>query len=319
MLQAIGVHSTWVMVDTRRGVVAKDAPSILGNHMIAAIELPQDYKPHELYSIVTTKQGKRYLLFDPTWEKTPFGHIESNLQGSYALLVDGTESQALRIPVLKPEQNTIERTSSFKLAKSGEMSGTMHEQRNGDIAKQERYLFSESDNRKQREYLDHIASEDLLSFHIDDIKVNNVRDLGRPLTLDYSLNTDHFAQETGPLLMMRPRVVGNESFATDRPDHEKSREIPIELGAAREVHDRCEIEVPEGYAVDELPRAWDVDLGFAKYSSKVTADGRKVLYDRTYTVRDVEVPADKYADVEKLSRIIATDEQGTAVLKRTKE
>ncbi len=39
-------------------------------------------------------------------------------------------------------------------------------------------------------------------------------------------------------------------------------------------------------------------------------------YTRTYTVRQVSLPADRYADVQKLAGVIAADEQSTAVLKK---
>lgn len=38
MLSSVGIHSAVRMFDTRRGVIDPDAPSILGNHAIGAIE-----------------------------------------------------------------------------------------------------------------------------------------------------------------------------------------------------------------------------------------------------------------------------------------
>lgn len=317
MLQAVGIHSTWVMVDTERGVVAKDAPSIMGNHMIGAIELPADYTPRQMYSVVTLKGGKRFLLFDPTWEKTPFGQIERELQGSDALLVDGANSQAIRIPVLQPEQNLIERRSSFTLNADGNLTGSVHESRAGDIARERRTVFTERDAKQQQNFLDHVLAGDLLNFKISDVQTSNVRDLSKDMHIDYALQADHFAQEAGPLLMIRPRVFGRESFPLDRRSGQGHREVAIDLGSTRKVHDDCEITLPAGYAVDELPKAMDVDLGFASYRSKVSATGNTLHYERTFTVREITLPANRYADVEKLSRLITTDEQNQAILKRT--
>ena len=66
MLDAVGVRATWVMVDTDRGVVDSKFPSMMGNHMIAAIEIPKGYDNPALKAMVTAKTGKRYLIFDPT-------------------------------------------------------------------------------------------------------------------------------------------------------------------------------------------------------------------------------------------------------------
>ncbi len=42
MLQVAGIQAFYVPVDDRRGVVDPDAPSLYGNHMITAIEIPAD-------------------------------------------------------------------------------------------------------------------------------------------------------------------------------------------------------------------------------------------------------------------------------------
>ena len=100
MLSTVGVHSALVLVDDRRGVVDPDAPSIVGDHMIAAIEIPKGYSSPKLHSVVTAKTGRQYLIFDPTWEKTAFGQLEHNLQGGYGVLMEGKDSQVFQFPLL---------------------------------------------------------------------------------------------------------------------------------------------------------------------------------------------------------------------------
>ena len=39
-------------------------------------------------------------------------------------------------------------------------------------------------------------------------------------------------------------------------------------------------------------------------------------YTRTFTLREVTLPADRYADVQKLASAIAGDEESQAVLKK---
>jgi len=80
--------------------------------------------------------------------------------------------------------------------------------------------------------------------------------------------------------------------------------------------DEYDIELPAGYAVDELPEAVKLDLGFASYESSSQIKGNVIHYSRTYTVREVTLPPEKYADLQKLSSVIATDEQSRAVLKK---
>ncbi len=57
MLQVAGIHAFYVPVDNRRDVVDPDAPSLVGNHMITAIELPADVQDPRLKAVVKAKDG----------------------------------------------------------------------------------------------------------------------------------------------------------------------------------------------------------------------------------------------------------------------
>ncbi len=85
MLQVAGIHAFYLHVDSHRGAIDPDAPSVYGNHMITAIEVPADMHDPRLMAIVKAKDGKRYLIFDPTDERTPVGNLPSEEQGSYGI------------------------------------------------------------------------------------------------------------------------------------------------------------------------------------------------------------------------------------------
>ncbi|MGB8259304.1 MAG: DUF3857 domain-containing protein, partial [Terracidiphilus sp.] len=108
MLGVAGIKAYYVPVDDRRGVVSPDDPSLVGNHMIAAIELPDGVNDARLQAVVKTAAGKRYLIFDPTNERTAVGNLPTYLQGGYGLLAAGAASQVIALPVLPPEANGTE-------------------------------------------------------------------------------------------------------------------------------------------------------------------------------------------------------------------
>jgi len=314
MLSSVGIHSTLVMVDTSRGVVDPKDPSIVGDHMIGAIEIPKGYDSPKLHSIVTTKSGRRYLIFDPTWELTPFGQIEDNLQGSYALLIEGNESDVIQIPVMSPELNTIRRTASFQLNADGSLKGSVVDKRFGDLAERRHRLFTREDAKKQQEYMDNTVAHDLMAASLTGLKVENADDLSKDLTTSFDVQSAHYASTTGPLLMVRPRVLGSYSLDVDS----KPRNVAIDLESTMKATDEYDIALPEGYVVDELPDPVKADFGFATYESKTEMRGNLLHYSRTFTLREVTLPADKYGELRKLSGVIAADEDSRAVLKRGK-
>ena len=312
MLSSVGIHSALMMVDSERGVVDPDAPSIWGNHMIAAIEIPKGYESPKLHSVVTAKTGKRYLIFDPTWYLTPFGQLEDNLQGSYGVLIEGKDSQVIELPVMDPTLNTIRRTGKFELSADGSLKGSVTDLRFGDLAETRRQVFSSEGEKKQTEYVNRVIAQDFTGASMTGLKVENVDALNKDLTTTFDLQASHFASFTGPLLMIRPRVLGSYELDVDR----KPRHVEIDLEQTMQGTDEYDIELPQGYVVDELPDPVKIDVGFASYVSSTELHGRVLHYSRTYTVRQVTVPATKYEAVQQLAAAIAADEGSQAILKR---
>jgi hypothetical protein len=107
-------------------------------------------------------------------------------------------------------------------------------------------------------------------------------------------------------------VLGSENLGADR----KPRTVPIDLDETMQEKDDFTIKLPDGYTPDELPDPVKVDMGFASYESSTELKGDSLHYTRTYTVRQVILPADRYPDVQKLSELITNDEQTRAVLKK---
>ncbi len=313
MLGSVGIHSALLMVDTERNVIDPDAPSILGNHMIGAIEIPKGYESPKMRSVVTAATGKRYLIFDPTWDKTPFGQLENNLQGSYGVLMEGKESQVIRLPVLSPDLNTVRRTASFELMPDGELKGKITEKRFGDMAERRRVVFTESDAKQQQQYMDNIIRGDLSTAALTDLKVENAAVLNQDLTTSFGIDAVHFATTAGPLLMVRPRVFGSVGLKVDR----KPRLLPVDLRQTMRASDEFDIALPAGYSVDELPDPVKLDLGFASYESSTTVQGQMLHYKRVYTVREVTLPAERYSELQKMASVIEADEQSRAVLKKS--
>jgi hypothetical protein len=314
MLSSVGIHSALLMVDTERGVIDPSDPSITGNHMIGAIEIPKGYESPRLHSVVTAKTGKRYLIFDPTWERTPFGQLEDNLQGSYGILMEGDNSQVIQLPLMDPDLNRIRRKASFELSADGSLQGTVTDMRFGDLAERRRGIFSRESEKKQQEYMDRTIDHDFTAATLTGLQVENVAALDKDLTTRFEVHASHFATTTGPLLMLRPRVLGSYALELDR----KPRKVAIDLEETMLGNDEFDIQLPEGYVVDELPDPVKQDFGFASYVSSTEVHGRMLHYSRTYTVRQVTLPADKYGDLQRLSGVITADEDSRVILKREK-
>jgi hypothetical protein len=143
--------------------------------------------------------------------------------------------------------------------------------------------------------------------------VENVESLNKDLTTTFALDATHFAIASGPLLMVRPRVLGSFALNVDR----KKRLLPIDLDETMRGSDEFDIALPAGYTVDELPDPVKLDVGFASYESSTELRGQTLHYTRTFTLKQVTLPPEKYPELQRLAGVIDADEKSQAVLKRT--
>ena len=312
MLDAVGIRSTWVPVDDRRGVVDPAAPSMIGNHMIMAIEIPKGYDNPRLQAVVRAKSGKRYLIFDPTQEYVPVGQLPPYEQGSWGLLADGPDSQIIQLPVLAPASDTTSRTATLQISADGTLSGNISVLRYGARAWEMRDRLTMDSDKEQRELVERSLQRDFSTFTLGTEKAAHIRDLDTPLEMDYSVTAPLYAKEAGNLLLVRPRVVGTDADGLD----DKPRSVPISFEGVGTWRDDFDFKLPPGYAVDDVPDPVNVDVGFATYHSEVKAEAGELHYKREYVLRKVELDAADYSKLRKLEAAIATDENSSAVLKK---
>jgi len=106
--------------------------------VVLAIRLPEQVNDPSLHMIISHPKLGRLLIFDPTDEFTPFGHLRGELQESYALLVTPEGGELIKIPQLPAAMNGVVRTAKLALTSTGTLSGEFVEQRNGDYGTQQR-------------------------------------------------------------------------------------------------------------------------------------------------------------------------------------
>ncbi len=312
MLSVAGIHAYYVPVDTERGIVDPEDPSIYGNHMITAIEIPVDVSDPRLMATVKARDGKRYLIFDPTNERTPVGNLPSYLQGGYGILSAGSESQVIALPILSPDANGNVRKGAFTLAADGTLTGDVDTSHSGPEGAEMRLDLKESSEKQRRDSLETAISHDVPGAVLNSYQYVQPSDLEKPLEVHYKLTAPQYAHQAGPLLLIRPRVVGSHAL----PFNDKPRTIPIELDATGRWRDSFDITLPAGWVVDETPDPVSIDLDFASYRSEVTAKGDQLHYERELVVKQVELPASRAADFRRLEGTILMDEKSTAVLKK---
>jgi transglutaminase-like putative cysteine protease len=318
MLHEIGIEAYYVIIDSDRGIVRPDYPSMHFDHAILAIHLPDDVKTSDLYAVVNDPKLGRLLFFDPTNEYAPLGYLPWYLQSSYGLVVAPDGGVLVSLPLLPRAANRLLRTAKFTLSAFGDLAGDVQEVDWGGPAENYRREFLTAQPSKRAEILEGFLGEFLNNFTLTGASLGNLDQYDQSLVIDYKFVSQRYAKSAGDLLFVRPRVMGDKYadlltlFAQDKP-----RQYPIEFAEATRQDDLFDITLPAGYVVDGLPKPVQADSDFATYHSEIKVTDGVLHYHRTFEIKNVEVPTDKLPEIRNFLQQVAADQEASAVLRRS--
>jgi Domain of Unknown Function with PDB structure (DUF3857)/Transglutaminase-like superfamily len=317
MLQEIGIESYYVIVDSDRGVVRAEYPSLHFDHVILAIQLPPDASQGGLYAIVKDPKLGSLLIFDPTDPYVPLGYLPWQLQTSYALLVAPDGGTLIQMPLLPPSTNRLLRTGKFTITAEGGLTADVQELEWGGPASEEREQFLSAQPSRRAEIFDGFLGQFLANFTLLGASLENLERYDQSLLLNYKFNAAGYATAAGDMLLVRPRVLGDQytSLLTLFSD-KKPRQYPIEFKEATRQDDIFDITVPAGYVPDGLPRPLQADCDYATYKSETTFSNGVLHYKRTFEIKQVMVPQERLSAIRDFLAQVAADQQAAAILRR---
>jgi hypothetical protein len=314
MLAQIGVKSYYMVIHATRGIFTeKTPPNSHFNHMILVIQMPDASFSQKLPAMFEHPKLGHLLIFDPTNDLVPIGQLPPYEQDSFGLLVTDAGGELIHLPVTTPDLNKIHRNAKLTLLPDGTLQGEIEEVRSGYMAMNGRAYLQHQTQNDRKKMLEHFWGPNLGGFQIDTFNLENENDIDKDLVLRYKFTASHYAKTAGPLLLVRPRVVGEMAGAFDVT---KPRHYAYEFDAPFLRSDSVEITLPEGYSVDELPEPAKAIFPFAEYTSKAEREGNVLKYSRQYRMQTTQVPVERIEQLRKLFAQIGTDEKNMAVLKK---
>lgn len=313
MLHEVGIESDYLLISTHRGTVSPDVPSPSFNHMILAIEVPPGTKTDIYRTVVKTKNGKQFLIFDPTDPYTPLGELHGAVQDTDALLTADAHGELIHTPLLAPEANLLARTGHFILSADGTLVGEVVEDRNGDHAWDERGALLHANEQERTQHIERRLNRSLKGFTLEKTDIQHLDQIQDNLVISLKVTDPGYGQVRGPLMLVRPRVIGEKGFALER----KPRLLPFQFQRTSHETDTFEIELPKEYTVEDVPEPVKLDAGFATYQSKFEVDGSKIRYWREFVRHDVLIKPERTEELRKFLGAIGADEAAVVVLKRT--
>lgn len=274
MLRYAGFNANPVLISTRANGIAMFPNTTAFNAVIAAVETDKGMvllDATEKYSIPNTLP-----LRDLNW----FGRL---------IRKDGTSTQ---IDLMESSPSREVSFLLYSIKPDGAIEGKVRNQLSEHHALdfRERYVGQNTDA-----YLESI--EGRTNMEINDYERENELDLGKPLVEKYSFKDAKATEVINGKLYVSPLLFLAD---TENPFKQEKREYPVDFGYPTQSKYSVTIEIPEGYAVESMPKPLVLstgdDVGMFKYNIGQT--GNKIQVNVTTDINTAIVPADYYETIK---------------------
>jgi transglutaminase-like putative cysteine protease len=279
------------------------------NHCIIAIKVSAETQAS---TIVEHAKLGRLLIFDPTDGETPLGDLPFYLQGSLALLNSKAATELVKMPVTPPEMNELQRVATLQLQPDGAIAGQIQELAHGQTAARYRTEFKQLSKPEYNGMIERWLTTGATAARLNKIEPSdNVAD-GR-----FTLNVEFSAKAYGQLmqdrlLVFKPAVVSRrEGLALTSA----SRKHPVVLHA-NAYSETVKVQLPAGFAVDEVPDAVKIETPFGSYTTSYEVVNGELVFKRQLSQRAATIPVEQYDVVRKFFESIRAAENAPVVLAR---
>ena len=270
------------------------------NHAILAVALAE--KPPAGAPVVDTASHGRLLFVDPTAEHTAVGTLPADEEGSLVLVVAADGGPLVRLPASVPGAHRLERIVEGSVTAAGAFAATVRERNSGDEASAERAAAAGLPPADYQRRMERYVSAQIPSARVTEVAH---REDGDAFEVTLRVSAAGYAQ------VMQDRLL------ILKPPFSSTAVLPSLSGAARRqpvMLEACErvqvfrVDVPAGFAVDELPQAASVEAPYGKYSLSARQEAGRVVVERRLTLQRTTVPAADYASVRAfVEKIRAAD------------
>jgi Transglutaminase-like superfamily/Domain of Unknown Function with PDB structure (DUF3857) len=248
MLREAGIPADPVLVSTRSNGVAVFPNRAAYNYVIAGI-----------------KTGEKITLLDATSKYTTMNILPIRALNWVGRMIkqDGTSLEV----DLVPDSNSRDMVSiTAAIAPDGKVSGVALVQHSDYNA----YIFREKHAGTSAQSHSQQLEKKYKGLEVADHRVENEKDLAKPVTEKYSFVYEHGADVVGDKIYLSPMLFFTEEH---NPFTKETREYPIDFGFPYQDRYVFTITIPEGYEIASVPEAltmgMEENIGSFRYNSVV--------------------------------------------------
>ena len=293
MLRFAEIKANPVLVSTRSNGIALFPNRTAFNYVIAAIEI-----------------NDGMILLDATDKYSIPNVLPLRDLNWYGRLIrkDGTSKEVDLMPKTLSKQSTI---MNLVVENNGSIDGKIRTQLTNHEALyfRQKHLVTSKDN-----YLEALENTNN-NIEISDYVRENELELSKPIVENYSFKDSKTVEVINDKIFIAPLI-----FLTSKenPFKQEVREYPVDFGYPTENKYNIIIEVPEGYAVESLPKMMNIatgeNVGTFKYF--IANEGNKIQISITENINTAIVPAEFYDVLKDFFQQMIDKQNEKIVLKK---
>ena len=309
MLKAINIESYPVLIFAGDATYVREtwASPRQFNHCIVAVKVSDET---QVPTVITHPKLGRLLIFDATDDNTPVGDLPDHEQGSFALVAAGDAGSLMRMPVIPPEANLLQRNIDASIDVNGSLTASIRENATGKWAVNYRSEFRSESRPAYVKIIERWVTSGATAAAVSRVDPRDNSTEGR-----FDLDIDFIAPAYGQvmqerLLVFKPAIVARREslFLT-----EVKRKHPVVLDP-RAFTETARIKLPAGWDLDELPNPVKLETAFGSYQTTYEVKNGVLIFTRAMSIRAATIPADQYESVRKFYERIRSAEQSPVVL-----
>ncbi|MCB9070848.1 MAG: DUF3857 and transglutaminase domain-containing protein [Calditrichae bacterium] len=289
LLRLAGLEAYPMLISTRsNGMVVRNQPRLSQfNYILTAAMI-----------------GRRLVLLDSRLKHYPYDILPERTLVDIGLLIDDAEGQFINLPEPK-KTNMRYCKADAKLDESGTLHASVTIRMEGYHAIDARQEITADGDE---EYVKTLLQNSFKTVELDSFTVDALENLEQPVYISAHFRSPEFAQVVGNMIYIATPAINKME---ENPFKREKRFFPVEFVYNVAESDDINIELPEGYVLDELPqnvtsKKPNFDITFV---NDWTADGNKISLKRQYIRRQLTYGSGDYATLRDFyDRIIGADQ-----------
>lgn len=293
MLNYAGINAAPVLISTLENGIPTYPNRTVFNYVIAAADI----------------EGKQVLL------DAANKYTSQNILPLYALnwtgrLIkqDGT-SQEIN---LVSQKITTETTNLLVVIDNlGKITGKVRDLKTDYDA----YQFREKNEGINAESYIEKLENNLNGIQISNYSIDNVKNLSKPIIENFIFTSNKDCEIIGEKIYINPLLFFTQ---TKNPFVQEVREMPVWFGYPKQSKYNLNIEIPEGYTIESMPKSIKISTGenVGSFAFNISSEGNKIQVQVTREINKTIVSADFYKVLKTFYQQMTDKQNEKIVLKK---